>query len=94
MTMQSLPWLGRRVAASAGEEGPIWRRAVLAVMRRPAIGLVATTVLLLALASPVLGLHMGAAGASSLPNDSVAKQGLVALQRDSPAARPTPSTSS
>ena len=57
-----VPWLGRRVAASAGEEGPIWRRAVLAVMRRPAISLIATTLLLLALASPVLGLHMGAAG--------------------------------
>ena len=79
-----VPWLGRRVAASAGEEGPIWRRAVLAVMRRPAISLVATTALLLALASPVLGLHMGSAGASSLPDDSVAKQGLVALQRDFP----------
>ena len=64
--------------------GPVWRRAVLAVMRRPAISLVATTALLLALASPVLGLRMGAAGASSLPNDSVAKQGLVALQRDFP----------
>ena len=38
-----VPWLGRRVAASAGEEGPLWRRAVLAVMRRPAISLIATT---------------------------------------------------
>jgi RND superfamily putative drug exporter len=85
-----VPWLGRRVAASAGEEGPIWRRAVLAVMRRPAISLVATTALLLALASPVLGLHMGAAGASSLPNDSVAKQGLVALQRDFPSGATDP----
>jgi putative drug exporter of the RND superfamily len=79
-----LPWLGRRIAASAGEEGPVWRRAVLAVMRRPAISLIATTVLLLALASPVLGLRMGAAGTSSLPNDTVAKQGLVALERDFP----------
>ena len=24
-----VPWLGRRIAASAGEEGPLWRRAVL-----------------------------------------------------------------
>jgi putative drug exporter of the RND superfamily len=85
-----LPWLGRRIAASAGEEGPIWRRAVLAVMRRPAISLIATTVLLLALASPVLGLQMGAAGTSSLPNDSVAKQGLLALQRDFPSGATDP----
>src|SRR3954468_9990309 len=87
-----VPWLGRRIAASAGEEGPIWRRAVGAVMRRPGVSLVATTALLLALASPVLGLHMGAAGASSLPNDSVAKQGLVALQRDFPSGATDPVT--
>jgi RND superfamily putative drug exporter len=85
-----VPWLGRRVAASAGEEGPVWRRAVLAVMRRPAISLIATTVGLLALASPVLGLQMGAAGTSSLPNDSVAKQGLLALQRDFPSGATDP----
>jgi RND superfamily putative drug exporter len=79
-----LPWLGRRIAASAGEEGRMWRRAVLAIMRRPAISLIVTTALLLALASPVLGLQMGAAGASSLPNDTVAKKGLHALQHDFP----------
>jgi RND superfamily putative drug exporter len=79
-----VPWLGRRIAASAGEEGPVWRRAVLAVLRRPAISLVLTTAVLLALAAPVLGLRIGAAGTSSLPNDTVAKQGLLALQRDFP----------
>jgi RND superfamily putative drug exporter len=85
-----VPWLGRRIAASAGEEGRIWRRAVLAVMRRPAISLVAATVVLLALASPVLGLRMGSAGTSSLPNDTVAKQGLIALQRDFPSGSTDP----
>ena len=85
-----VPWIGKRVAASAGEEGPIWRRAVLAVMRRPAISLVAGVAILLALASPVLGLSMGAAGASSLPNATVAKQGLVALQRDFPSGATDP----
>ena len=85
-----VPWVGRRVAAAAGEEGPLWRRAVLAVMRRPAVSLVATTVILLALASPVLGLQMGAAGTSSLPDDTVAKQGLLALQRDFPSGATDP----
>jgi putative drug exporter of the RND superfamily len=79
-----LPWIGRRIAASAGEEGPLWRRAVLAVMRRPALSLFVTVVLMLALAAPVLGLRMGSAGASSLPDDAIAKQGLVALQQDFP----------
>ena len=79
-----LPWIGRRVAESAGEEGRLWRRAVLAVMRRPGISLFVTVALLLALASPVLGLRIGSAGASSLPDDAIAKQGLLALQRDFP----------
>jgi len=87
-----VPWLGRRVAAAAGEEGPLWRRAVLAVMRRPALSLIATTAVLLALAAPVLGLQLGAAGTSSLPNDTVAKQGLLALERDFPSGATEPVT--
>ncbi len=79
-----VPWLGRRIAASAGAEGPVWRRAVLAVMRRPAISLVATTAVLLALAFPVLDLRMGDGGQAALPDGTTAKQGLLALQRDFP----------
>jgi RND superfamily putative drug exporter len=77
-----VPWLGRRVAASAGEEGPVWRRAVLVVMRRPAASLAITVALLLAAASPVLDLRVGSSGTSALPADTVARQGLRALQRD------------
>jgi RND superfamily putative drug exporter len=77
-----LPWIGRKVAESAGEEGRLWRRAVLAVMRRPALSLLTTVVLLLALAVPLLGLSLGSSGASSLPDDTVGKQGLIALERD------------
>jgi RND superfamily putative drug exporter len=87
-----VPWLGRRIAASAGEEGPLWRRAVLAVMRRPAISLLATTALLLALASPVLGLRMGDGGTAALPDDTAAKQGLLALERDFPSGATDPVT--
>jgi uncharacterized membrane protein YdfJ with MMPL/SSD domain len=87
-----VPWLGRRIAASAGEEGPVWRSAVLAVMRRPAISLIATTAVLLALASPVLDLRMGDGGTTALPNSSTAKQGLLALQRDFPSGATDPVT--
>ncbi len=87
-----VPWLGRRIAASAGEEGPIWRRAVLAVMRRPTISLIATTAVLLALASPVLDLRMGDGGTTALPNSTTAKQGLLALQRDFPSGATDPVT--
>ena len=87
-----VPWLGRRIAASAGEEGPIWRRAVLAVMRRPAISLIASTAVLLALASPVLDLRMGDGGTTALPNSTTAKQGLLALERDFPSGASDPVT--
>ena len=46
--------------------------------------------MLLALALPVLGLQLGAAGTSSLPDDTVAKQGLVALERDFPSGATDP----
>jgi RND superfamily putative drug exporter len=77
-----VPWLGRRVAASAGEEGAVWRRAVLAVMKRPGVSLAVTAILLLAAATPVLGLRVGSSGTSALPEDTVARQGLAALERD------------
>src|SRR4051812_18252756 len=77
-----IPFLGRRIAGSAGAEGPVWRRGVLAVMRRPALSLFAATAVLLVLAAPVLGLKMGSSGGSSLPDGTVAKQGLLALERD------------
>jgi RND superfamily putative drug exporter len=79
-----LPWIGRRVAGAAGAPGRLWQQAVVAVLRRPAVSLALTTVVLLALASPLLGLRMGSSGVSSLPDDTVAKAGLVALERDFP----------
>jgi RND superfamily putative drug exporter len=85
-----VPWLGRRIAASAGEEGPVWRRAVLAVMRRPAISLIATTAVLLALASPILDLRLGDGGTAALPDSTTAKQGLTALARDFPSGATDP----
>jgi putative drug exporter of the RND superfamily len=85
-----LPWLGRRIAASTGQEGRVWRRAVLAVMRRPATSLIAATAVLLALAVPVLDLRMGDGGTAALPDATPAKQGLLALQRDFPSGATDP----
>lgn len=79
-----VPWIGKRAAAAAGQEGRVWRRAVLGVMRRPALSLTAGVVVLVVLASPLLGLKLGSAGASSLPDSAVAKQGVLALARDFP----------
>ena len=86
----SVPWLGKRVARSAGSEGRFWGGVVRAVMRRPAVSLAVAVALLLAAASPLLGLKLGSAGASSLPGDTVAKEGLVALERDFPVGATDP----
>ena len=74
-----VPWLGKRVAESAGTEGRYWGRAVRAVVRHPTISLVASVAFLLLATAPLLGLKLGASGPSSLPDDAVGKKGLIAL---------------
>ncbi len=85
-----VPWLGKRVAASAGTEGRFWGGIVRAVMRRPGLSLAAAVALLLVATSPLLGLKLGASGVSSLPEQTQASQGLMALERDFPAGATTP----
>jgi putative drug exporter of the RND superfamily len=85
-----VPWLGKRVASSAGSEGRFWGGAVRAVTRHPTVSLVAAVALLLLATAPLLGLKLGASGPSSLPNDTLAKQGLIALERDFPAGASDP----
>jgi uncharacterized membrane protein YdfJ with MMPL/SSD domain len=70
------------------------RHDVHAVMRRPAISLIATTAALLALASPALDLRMGDGGTAALPDSTAAKQGLLAVARDFPSGATIPSGSS
>ena len=86
----SIPWLGKRVARSAGSEGRFWGGAVRAVTRHPTLSLTAAVAVLLLATSPLLGLKLGAAGPSSLPDDTTAKQGLIALERDFPAGATDP----
>jgi putative drug exporter of the RND superfamily len=85
-----LPWLGERIARSAGAEGRFWGAAVRAVLRRPAVSLIIAAALLLAAAAPLLGLKIGASGPTSLPETTASKQGLVALQRDFPTGATQP----
>jgi len=85
-----VPWLGKRVAASAGSEGRFWGAIVRGVMRRPALSLAGAVALLLLATSPLLGLKLGASGASSLPDHTVGKQGLRALERDFPTGATNP----
>ena len=82
-----LPLIGRRSSTS---ESRFWGRVVDGVLRRPVLSLAVSTALLLALALPVLGLNVGSAGVSTLPDDLPSKQGYVALQRYFPASTPDP----
>jgi putative drug exporter of the RND superfamily len=85
-----VPWLGRRVSASAGTEGRFWGGAVRAVVRHPAISLVAAVAILLLATAPLLGLKLGQSGPDSLPDDQLGKQGLIALERDFPTGATDP----
>jgi RND superfamily putative drug exporter len=59
-----VPFIGRDREEGSG----IWAIVVRAVMRRPVIAVVATAAILLALASPVLRLHMGQADFTAFPD--------------------------
>jgi putative drug exporter of the RND superfamily len=82
-----VPFVGRNLGAA---EGRFWRRIVDAVLRRPALFLAATVALLLAAATPIFGLHIGANGVTTLPASVPSKQGYVLLQRTFPVRNPEP----
>ncbi|HEY2936003.1 MAG TPA: MMPL family transporter, partial [Gaiellaceae bacterium] len=85
-----VPILGRSLGRADSLEGRFWRRIVDGVLRRPALSLVLSAGLMIAAAVPVFGLHIGASGVSTLPNDLPSKQGYVALQHEFPAQNPYP----
>jgi RND superfamily putative drug exporter len=85
-----IPFFGNRSIEETNPEGRFWRRIVEAVQRRPVVSLVAAVGVLLALASPVLGLHVGARGVASLPNRFESKQGFEVLQQEFPDATANP----
>jgi RND superfamily putative drug exporter len=85
-----IPFFGSRSIEETNSEGRFWRRIVEAVQRRPLVSLVAAVAVLLALATPVLGLHVGARGVASLPNRFPSKQGFQVLQQEFPDATANP----
>ncbi|MDX6512443.1 MAG: putative drug exporter of the superfamily [Gaiellaceae bacterium] len=85
-----VPVLGRNLGRTDTTEGRFWRAIVDRVLRRPALSLALAAGLLIAAAVPIFGLHIGASGVSTLPNDLPSKQGYLALQRDFPRQNPSP----
>jgi uncharacterized membrane protein YdfJ with MMPL/SSD domain len=85
-----VPILGRNLGRADALEGRFWRRIVDTVIRRPVIYLVVSVAALLAVATPIFGLHIGASGVNTLPNSLPSKQGYLALQRSFPVQNPYP----
>src|SRR3954453_2166075 len=63
-----VPYVGRNLGRADRAEGRFWRTIVDAVIARPVVSLVLSVALLLAAASPVLGLRVGSNGVSTLPS--------------------------
>src|SRR5581483_3070877 len=85
-----VPVLGRNLGRADALEGRFWRAIVDAVIRRPVVYLAVSVAALIALATPIFGLHIGASGVNTLPDSLPSKQGYLALQREFPAQNPYP----
>jgi putative drug exporter of the RND superfamily len=85
-----VPVLGRNLGRADAAEGRFWRRIVEVVLRRPALSLALAVAALLAAASPIFGLHIGANGVSTLPSSLPSKRGYDLLQRAFPVQNPEP----
>jgi RND superfamily putative drug exporter len=85
-----VPILGRNLGRADAAEGRFWRRIVEVVLRRPAFSLAGSVALMLAAASPIFGLHIGANGVSTLPSSLPSRHGYDLLQRTFPVQNPEP----
>ena len=77
-----VPWLGRRIEASAGVEGRVWSRIVRSVTRTPVLAAVLSAGLLVVAALPVLRMETGLTGVRELPERFAAKQGFTLLEEE------------
>jgi RND superfamily putative drug exporter len=85
-----VPFLGREIARESARESRFWGWVVTRVTDRPALSLALATAVLLAAASPLVGLKIGASGIGTMPDSSASKQGVLALERSFPAAGADP----
>jgi len=85
-----IPFFGRRSLEQSNPEGRFWGAIVRGVLRRPGLSLALAIAVLLAAASPVLGMHVGTSGVTALPDRFESSQGFAALQRDFPGATTSP----
>ena len=85
-----VPFFGGASLERKNPEGRIWRAIVDRVLRHPAISLAISVTVLVVIASPVLGLKIGASGVATLPDRLESKQGYLVQQRLFPNLDPSP----
>src|SRR5262249_14172471 len=74
----------------ANPEGRFWGAVVRGVLRRPGLSLGLSVAILLAAASPLLGMHVGTSGVTALPDRFESKRGFLLFQRPFPTATAHP----
>jgi uncharacterized membrane protein YdfJ with MMPL/SSD domain len=90
-----LPIVGRTLGSANSSdansgESRIWRAFIEGVLRHRVVMLIATVGLMVALAVPLFGIHIGQSGVATLPNGVPSKQGYLAVQRYFPNQDPYP----
>jgi uncharacterized membrane protein YdfJ with MMPL/SSD domain len=85
-----IPIVGRRSPEAGNPEGRFWGAIIRRVLRRPGLSLALSAAVLLVLAAPILGMHVGTNGVSTLPDRFVSKAGFVALAHDFPGTTTDP----
>jgi putative drug exporter of the RND superfamily len=76
-----LPVAGKNLGRSDAAEARIWIAVTRRVMRRPAVSLALAGGFMVLVAVPVLGLHIGQSGVTTLPGNLPSRQGYLAVQR-------------
>jgi uncharacterized membrane protein YdfJ with MMPL/SSD domain len=85
-----LPVVGKNLGRSNVAEARLWRAVITRVLRHPVVSLVLVGGLMIAAAAPLVGLHVGQSGVTTLPDNLPSKQGYVALERYFPSQDPYP----
>src|SRR5262245_6546041 len=80
------------IGTTKNPEGRFWGAVVARVLRRPGLSLAASVAILLALASPILGMKIGTNGVSTLPERFESRQGFTALADAFPQATTEPTS--
>ena len=80
------------ISTTKNPEGRFWGAVVARVLRRPGLSLAVSVGILLALASPILGMKIGTNGVTTLPERFESRQGFTALADAFPHATTEPTS--